>query len=425
MAQITCQFQGQLVVPLFKTPFTITMPGYYTQGISGYAAFNGYGDTGIIGEIYNHQQQAEAFTPYSVTGGECVALRYIGTNKFSINGGWNPSGDVFISGITSYYAGKFNYGFNWSEQDKTTLKYTNYVAMSISPFFSDRNVGTIQPPMYEAGDTSNWQIANSVPNLAAYGGKFTNLPCVIGAYSAIGFAGGAFIMGNSTPYLVAVPPGFMWPQMLQPGKNYSTQLTGHSITNFEVAMNFPVRGTLTNYLFGFGNNAQITRIGWTIPTYVVNQLNVLSDDTIIFDNKSNLNAQLSKYAAYLICTAIGVRGFLATDIDGNKDYFVSVDGTKYWLLAYVPQGNAVAPHNPTATERAYKFIDSNGVFWYTGSTAWNGSTIQPLYSLGANIPYGVFSLNFPPFSLPCYEDGCGNSLGIDWPGTGIYSAIRR
>lgn len=425
MPQITCQFMGTLIVPLFKTPYTVTVPGYYTQGTSRYAVLNGYGDTALIGEIYNHIPPALT-DPVTISGGEAVAMRYANTNKLTINGGWNSAKDVYFDLRASYYAGSFSYGFAWSEQDIHTNLYTNFVSVSRNPFYTNQNIGTLQTPPNEVGCTSNWQVNNSIPNLPSYGGYYSTLPCVIGAYTSIGFAGNAYLMGNSSPYLIAVPPGYMWPQMLQPGKNYVAQLTGHAtIIDFNVAVNFPQAGSLTNYLFGFSTSSKISRVAWTVPTYVINQLNVLADDTLIFDSNSNLNAQLTKYGAYNICNPIGMRGFLAIDFDAEIDYLVSIDGTKYWRLKYVPQGNAPTPAAPSGPEASQKFIDSNGVFWYTGSSVQNGSTIQPLFSLGANIPYGVFSLNFPPFSLPCYEDGCGNSLGIDWPGTGIYSAIRR
>lgn len=426
MAQITCLYQGVLTVPLFKTPYTVTVPGYYSQGTARYAVLNGYGDTALIGEIYNHIPSV-LNSPATLTGGEAVALRYANTNKLTINGGWNPAGDVYFTLCASYYAGSYSYGFGYAEQDIHTNQYTSYAAVSRNPFFANRNVGSISAPPFEAGCTSNWLVNNATPFIPSYGGYFSTMPCVVGAYTSIGFAGNCFLMGGAViPYLVCVPPGFMWPQMLQPGKNYVSQLTGHAtIIDFNIAVNFPQSGSLTNYLFGFSTSSKISRVTWTIPTYVINALNVIADDTLVFDANSNLNAQLAKYGANNICNPIGVRGFLATDFDAAIDYFVSIDGTKYWKLQYVPQGSAPAPSAPSGPEASKKFIDSNGVFWYTGTSVQSGSTIQPLFSLGANIPYGVFSLNFPPFSLPCYEDGCGNSLGIDWPGTGIYSAIRR
>ena len=426
MAQITCVFQGALTIPLFKTPYTVTMPGTYPQGINRYSVLNGYGDTALIGEIYNHIAGTLG-GPNTIYGGEAVAMRYANTNKLTINGGWNTSGDIYFGLRASYYAGSYSYGFGWTEQNPTTNLYTNFAAVSRNPFYLDRNVSTIQPPPYEVGCTSNWLPNNATPLIPSYGGYFSTMPCVIGAYTAIGFAGDCFLMGGAvTPYLVAIPPGFMWPQMLQAGSNYRAQLTNHSsITDFEDAVNFPKPGTLTNYLFGFSGGTKISRVTWSIPTYVVNQLNVLGDDTIVFDSGSNLNAQLTKYGAIDICSPIGVRGFLATDLDAGIDYFVSIDGTKYWRIIYEPQAGAKAPATPNIVETNKKFVDSNGIFWYTGSTTINGSTIQPLFSLGANIPYGVFSLNFPPYSVPCYQDGCGNSLGIDWPGTGIYSTIKR
>jgi hypothetical protein len=420
MAQITCAFQGPLIVPLFKTPYTVTVPGYYSQGTSRYAAINPFGDTPLIGEIYNHQTQAEAFTPFSLTGGEMVALRYGNTNKFTINGGWNSAGDTFLSSTTSYYAGKLNYGFTWATQNPANNKYTSWAAVNVSAFFKDRNVGTLQPPPNESGDVSNWNIDNATPYLPSYGGAFSNLPCVIGFSAAIGFAGSMFLTGNGAPWIVAVPPGFMWPAMEVAGHNYSSQLVGQTITDFEICANLIQPGSLTNYLFGFGTTATVRRISWSIPTYVTFQLNVLAQDTIVFDNNSNLNAQLTKYNSQTVMSPLGVRGMLATDIDAGIDYFVNVDGTKYWQIVYQPQGDVPAIPKPSQTEASHKFVDTNGTFWYTGSASQNGSVIQPFYSLGANIPYGIFSLNFPPFALPCFEDGCGNALGIDWPGTGIY-----
>jgi hypothetical protein len=409
MSVITSQFQGVLPVPLFQVPYTYNVPGYYPAPNWG-ASFNAWSDTPLVRELYTVNLNGNNNVPY-YSSGEATALRYDHLNTWTMNGGFQAAfGAASQSKRAAYYGAMLTYGFNWYTAQPGNLT-NSYTGLSQTGFYGNGGViQNMQPPIDIVGNNSDWLPLNAVPVTSAYGGAFSCLPCVIGG--PLGVYGGDFVarlrgylflLGNGTPELVANIPGFMFVN-----GPYVAPATGYSITNFEICANLPDTRRNVNYLFGFGTNAQISRLTWQIQTYTVNTLNIAASDTLVFDNNSNLNAQLTKYNSQTICAPIGLRGFLATDIDANIDYFVSLDGSKYWRLQYVPQGSAVAPSAPSAAEQAYKFVDTNGVFWYTGNSAVSGSTVQPLYSFGKNIPFAFPTLPpVSPLALPCWADCLG------------------
>lgn len=93
-----------------------------------------------------------------------------------------------------------------------------------------------------------------------------------------------------------------------------------------------------------------------------------------------------------------------------NDYVISADGTQYWQLQYVPQITGITATSFSGYQSAdvgkinQKFIDANGVFWYTGGAYNNAAAtgvITPLYSYSAfNTPQTLPA--FPPLQLPCF-----------------------
>lgn len=431
MGTITSIFQGAIQVPLFKTPYTVSKPANYPQGLSTGAQMTGTSAFPcLFNQGFDYAQVSNS--PLSVLNGGIMGLSYQGAATLLINGGWTAGG--LNQAVPFNWNGSvMTFGFTWAEYlPGSSTHFDSWFGITMTPLaFQDRVAGQ-QIPSSSIDDVNAYPW--TLNNTSAYQGLAGNL--MVGAYTnpltnlaAPCYVAITYEQFDHTEIVGVIPNVSMFNSAL-------ASPTGgfRSLSQYAETVNFPLYGkqpgigtqytdtstNVLNYLFGFSVFGDgITYLIWDAPFGgLLPSLNVLDSGKLVFDNNSNLNAQITKYHSATVMTVIGTRGMLATDIDGQIDYFVSPDGSKYWRLYYVSQGGAPAPANPNSTEANYKFVDANGIFWYTGSSVQNvgTSTIQPLYSLGFNIPYSTYTLpGVPPFRLPCYDD----CLGAGWPLTKI------
>lgn len=430
MGTITSQFQGTIQVPLFRTPYTVTKPTNYPQGITTGAQMSGTSDYPCLFNYgFNYAQVSNA--PASILNGGIMGLNYTGAATLTIGNGWSASG-LNQKVPFAWNRNVLTFGFAWAQYVQgSSTHFDSWYGITMNPLaFNDRNAGVQSPGVtindvnaypWTLNNTSAYQSITGNLLVGAYTNPITNAaaPCYVSVvYEQFDHTSLVGIIPNVSMFnsaLASPTGGFL------------------SVSKFGSTVNFPLYGkqpgigtqytdtstNVLNYLFGFSvfGGDGISYLIWNAPFGgLVPSLNVLDSGTLVFDNNSNLNAQITKYRSNAVMTPIGIRGMLATDIDGAIDYFVSSDGSKYWRLNYVSQGGAPQVAAPNTTESLHKFVDINGVFWYTGSNVQSGNTIQPLYSLGFNIPYAVYTLpGVPPFRMPCYDD----CLGAGWPLTKI------
>lgn len=429
MPTITSQFQGAINVPLFLAPYTVTLPATYPFGVASGSAMNPNSDTPCIFSGAWQDINSVNNQPIVILNGGFVALNYQRASTFTLNNGWSASGNHQVK--LCYTENEAAFGFSWAEHNDAN-HFSSWFGVSVNPFaINDRTVSnTIAPPasinnVNAYAWTSNNTLAYQNMNGGLFTGVFTNALTNFASQCYAGVVSDQF----DHAYLVALIPGVSMNSASMAASlsgflgsaNYAGVanfgMYGAQPDNYVVGAGSDTTTSVLNYLFGFSAlNSQISYAIWNAPfAGGVPSLNVLETGTLVFDNNSNLNAQLSKYNSNSVMTGIGKRGMLATDLDSGIDYFVSRDGSKYWQLAYQPQSGAVKMPLFDTSESTHKFVDKLGTFWYTGAPTRSGNTIQPYYSFGFNIPYGIFSLNFPPVYLPCY-DPC---LGTDWPLTKI------
>ena len=412
MTIITSAFQGILNIPLYKTPYTVAPPAGYPNSLSSGAAINKYSDTpAIFQDQWYIRTQANA--PMEIVGGGCVALRYSGTNKFTVNNGFGAVAGATSNALNfSYWSSVMNFGDAWTVADPNNINdWYNYSAVSLSAFYNDRQVGTIQIPY-------NGNVNYSHLALQPFGSLFQSqrnvMPAVQNTSGLVGVTRGiqSFL---TTPYtttgghvfMVNTVPAFVSGPATAPPQYGDSTLTGPNFAGG--TWNFADYINSVNMLYGLDNSTNINWVKWNNPFAwppLIASMNIMNSGTLVFDANSNLNAQITKYHAAQVVSPLGGRGMLATDIDAGIDYFVSPDGTRYWQIQYFPQGNT-AISKPSAQEAANKFVDSRGTFWYTGSATQGGGVIQPLYSFGPNSPYNFYKLVQQPFHMPCFDPCLG------------------
>lgn len=427
MVNLVSQFRGAVNVPLYRTPYTVPPPSGFPAGVSTGAVLNRYSDVPCT-HSNTWYATTTANLPWTINNGGFNALSYQAPYLMTVNGGWANFRGTNINTYGFNYSGYVaNFGFVWTVPNGGTGNVDSWVGLSQVPIgLANRNTSTLSAPNLLSGNSVGWLINNSL----AYATGQNTIAVLSAAYPNA-------LFGNANPcYAILVTDQLghaeivvIIPGVLSVNNIYalSLQSTGYGNSAFSVPVNFPVYGTqpfkalglnttsnVVNYLFGFSNtNNQISRVIWNIPFGTGAPIvNLLDSGLLTFDTNSNLNAQLVKYSASTVMRPMGKRGMFATDIDGSKDYFVSRDGANYWQLNYMPQGSAPKPLYGSS-EALYKFIDANGVFWYTGTPTWSGSTIQPYYSLGANFPWMNPVLpGVPPIRVPCFDPCMGE--GEPW-----------
>lgn len=419
MTTRTAIFQGTINIPLFKTGYTVAKPTGYIGGLTSGAAINPHGDTPCIFYDNSYNTNAGTYSPYTINAGSVTALNYDRSFTATIGAGLQHGYGSNTKVSFSYFYNLLNYSFSWPVlTDANNSHVESVVGVSQYAFASDTQLGTIQPSYSGIfqGDTAVIYVSTSG---FIYTNQATDQPCLPAVASWL----------DNSNVTVACSAQVVWNQfgqsgisVVQPHAMLGTGLFSifpsgvQSNTFWTSSTNCPNIQQNRNVLFGFNATGhQIAYVDWSVmPTDTVTGTVTFNDSgALTFDSNSNLNAQITKYNVITCCAPCGVKGFLAVDIDSGIDYFVNWEGTKYWRLNYVPQGTAPQPVTPSSSEKSYKFIDQNGIFWYTGSSVQSGNTVQPLFSLGFNIPYAVYTLmGTPPFRMPCYEDclGAGSPL---------------
>jgi hypothetical protein len=405
------QYQGALDVPIFVAPYSVTTPAYIAPTNQG--NLNPYSDMPVMGERYGHIANVSGMAGFDVpNSGWAAGLTYSKSNVFTINGGYNANTAFYTSStpVASLLKNRMTFGMAWVGD-----LFKCYAQIYGVPFYKDTNSAT---PVANTGLARNGVMTfNGSPgSQIKHGGSYTVMPCALSGIFQFSNPIIGFLMplGNNTQLAIIAPD-------VQNSQNPVDFVTGFplqsgiSVLDAEIMWNLmQFGGTLPrNYL-------------WCIPSTGVNKITVArwhsalagnnsgvqveSTDLFSFDNPA-LNAVLAKYNPVATCFPCGLRGWLFMDIDNQVDYFVDVTGQRYWRLNYLPQGNAKPV--PSGSEAAYKFVDFNGVFWYTGLATQTGQTVTPQYSFGYSIPFNRVTLPpIPPMSLPCYADCLGQGVNI-------------
>jgi hypothetical protein len=112
------------------------------------------------------------------------------------------------------------------------------------------------------------------------------------------------------------------------------------------------------------------------------------------------------------CNMYGVsNGLILYDTVTGKDYFVTSDGSGVYPLNYINYGTVKAIPLAQSPSPYTLNIDTSGVAYYTGNSTVVGSVLQPLFSVGFNIPFNPVILpQIPPIAWPCW-DPCLGRIG--------------
>jgi hypothetical protein len=391
-------FQGILNVPLFRAPYTVPFSG--TNGMplcnnaSDWANFS-YGVYGVDGNT-------SAFN-------KCFGfqtLRFQPSGYQSVKyGNTNVSGSL-ITAVNGYsvMSGEWSYGAmeNYTLYPSSNNTYragSVNVPMSISASYS------VPPGIYDWGANSAARnfIANptniatqqisvgivefqslNVPGLAIIGQpntlSYDTLQMVTLPFPDSGFYN--YAIGSSYPIIGST--GFIIPGRTSPTNFWwQPNTSGIAMTITKVVAQYSIQTGFSSLQFG-------------------------AYDFFTFDN-ATLNSALAAARLQFRASANGVTVYDSSNL--LPEYYINKDGTKYWQLNYVDYSGLGVKSGITTTGST-RFIDAAGTFWYTDKTArLNNTTMQPLYSLGVNIPWNPVTLpQIPPMSMPCWSD-CLDRLG--------------
>lgn len=421
MGVIIGQYQGVLDVPIFLAPYSVATPA---NAAAARGRLNPWSDNPLMSEAYGMVANPPGFSGLLVpNSGYAATLNYSGANTFTINGGYNPAtaNTVQTTPFGSLLKGRITFGSCWyTAQNLAGQPNPNYLTqcgINQARAFGDINVST---PWPSAWRTNGIKIANDLAGHPfQYGGGFSAMPCVLWdilnkPQTHVPIMAQLLLPGQSNLQLTIIAPDVLDEENPIDINTGYPLLTGANVLNYENAWNLPIFTGIWpfNMLWGVGTTgATISVMKWRSGLQGENSgVVVYTHDTFQFDDPV-LNNVLSSVSANATCTPCGLRGWLFSDTTHSNDYYVAPEGDRYWKLNYISYGNAKKV--PGGANAAYKFIDFNGVFWYTGPETQSGNNVTPQYSLGYSIPYSRISLPvIPPMALPCYSDCLGQGANI-------------
>lgn len=402
---IISQFQGTLQIPLFKAPYSVKVNGAAPSGFR----INCTGSDPMIGECYTGVGNGSLEIP-SITSGEFIRLNYTGFAKGTIGGGFNNA----LSQTTTYGCvnkATYSIGLDFITEPEAN-NFQSYSYQSLSTFYvDDVNIDVIRP---------QGSIKDVSANLMLYavGEPFfrnisDNIQTVGPALCEIRDANNDFVKVQSTLHVVSNPdngencllphiPTITTPQVDQ---SFLYALDS-SVGELLVWNNIIAPDQSGNFLIGLGTSSFPRVINWGgSPQLAWTGGSVFSDNLIQFDNAA-LNASLLQGSSESSCAISGPRGFFLRNINTDQEYFVTYDGSKYWELIYVPQGDVDTTAN-YYQGFGFKMIDNGGIFWYMGGAPDGEGNVTPLFSLGYNQPYDILQLPVNSMALQCYSPCLG------------------
>ena len=392
-------FQGILNVPIYAAPYNVNI------GASGSYTFSGQSDSPMIGEAYNIINNAAGYQTQDlapmVVSGQAFNLTYGAAYKLTIGPGFQHNQYPFPaletgSGAGLLFGGRFWYAggaFSWAYDVGFPTVSFSYQGCAECGFYGNSNVAPLIGDYNANVTNNNLQKANS--------GITGGLGCLSVIEGQQVFTVGSLINLNLGSDCLSVLNGAEG-VLISPG-------LGDSFGDFETsASNMIDKVNNLNYTVGFGTQQYPLIVQWSgTPSAQWAGGTILNQYYVSFDNAA-INAALDvDYGSGNNCNGAGINGFMVSV--NNTDYYVSKDGTQYWQLNYVSQnGNPVPPPGSLQT----KFFDASGIFWWIGANKNEDGSVTPYYSYSQDIPYPLYVLNFPPYSMQCWSQclGKGNPL---------------
>lgn len=427
----TAIFQGTVNVPMFWTGYTLAGTPTDSPKIIGSTGSQPL-VTGLAPQNNNPfacRYVGGSSTSYlgynQVVGGAVGMLTIGGYLTMSVNGGSN--------GVAAY-SGRGN----WS----LPFMYQNVMVIPAPSANQNSALGNqpIQPSYAFAPFTQNTSVGvlpfRNNFNVVV-GGTVPSGGTVDYVYSS---SGSSFASGGRINIVISYPngqfnfEGFTSPLTRQASGPYYGVHVGFSGA-YGLYQDTDIRAQYTHYMDHIipapeiGSNYQWLSTGTPSNIYVrqfkatyfllagTTQFDVTSYDTWTTDNatlNSRIAAQAYNFTPCATCWLLGT---------AEGDYLISKDGTKYWMLNYIPS-NAL-PVSPTLGGNFYKmypgggsqkWIDKGGILWFVGNGLSQdvGGTRNffPAYSLQLNIaaPSGVTLPTIPPLAGPCWSP-CYDRVG--------------
>jgi hypothetical protein len=431
---VTAVFQGTLNIPLYDTGIVVAQPGSGTQLCCGTGDQPFYNtDAYGVGDIYTRSNNFNYFSQLSYT--QIVLFTLTGASELTIGPSAPPSSGQFfmnpgIMAENNYVNGAF------LSVNVAVPGFPGYLPVPMAtPFYQSKST----PSLNAQGADDNYEpeglfglrnaMNTGIWNDAVYGSNHSNRPNVSKACIVI--------TENGIP--VGLTSGLSFP-FFNGSSAMSLQICANRLrvngitptTYMDNAAYFfgddwwmiPAPEIGSNYLWSGAASSSQVYLQTVIPTCDIAQASFTTTftstrDALSFDNPV-LNALLSTFATsnWMPCSTGNI---FATNQSGQfLDYFVSKDGTKYWLLNYVQIGaklqntasyGATIPGAITDSANS-RWIDSSGIFWYTGDAVSSGGETFVANSFGFDIPFSPIVLPYvPPISFPCWSACLGRVGG--------------
>jgi hypothetical protein len=398
----TAIFQGILTIPVFKTPYTVPP----LNSINGAPMSLNASDSALFSISSMQENFTDAyyygmnwarvirFNPANYTQ---VDLGNVGqgvSGGAQINGGWLSQGNAaYFPGANTSYGGV---GTNQTQCGCWNVGVGAGVVNNSAPnmylWGVGANTNILPSPFFGPLPMQNvrYQVME-IPGIAVPGQAMMLTSATGGLQTLAGFCNPF----NGSGY-VQNPPATNGPL------SYSQWGLGFII---------PDRSTGNNIWWGInnlGNQIKLVSVGMFYSILSGNSNFVFSQnaDSLTFDNAA-INTVFAAQNLRFNPTANGVWMTATNGVTGFGEYYISKDGTKYWQIAYANYSGLAIADPATEPYWPTRFIDVSGTFWYTGRGGANTGAqgLQPLYSIGINIPFNTFQLpQIPPLSFPCWSD---------------------
>lgn len=409
---VTAQFQGNLPVPIFQAPYTV-QPNNGNLFMMRCGAQSAYCDSSVFTPSVSN--------PSVISTSKVTQLNIEFLDIMTIGGGNNGQPSL---ATTSWPCTNFEnslIAFLGNEFGSFGMQSTAGTFSSV-PIFNGVNFAPVG--MNARGEVT-WSFGG--PEMGLVNLLNTGI-CLSGFLTEnLISIGGAWVMVsiNSTSLgLSNLAMGFVLPIT---GLTIGALVPLFGLTNTQVLQLLAQPGVVPNY--SQANNTLISNSTLTgFPGLYGFYFNPLPGDigatTLIQFQTDNAAFNASILAGNYILRPCA-NGWLLSI--GSGDYYVSADFTRYWTMQFIAGAPGIPlPHagqesaESSQNRLVTKFIDVDGIFWYTGlnSNTGPGGTNIPLFSFGFNLPYTPPVLpGIPPIKIPCW----GPCSEMDSPFDSAYS----
>jgi hypothetical protein len=410
---ITAQFQGTLPIPIYQAPYTVP-PNSGALFMMRCGAQNAYCDSSIFSPSESN--------PTVITQSRVTQLTLEFANVMTIGGGNNGQPNL---GTTNWPVTNFENSL------------IAFLGNEFGSFGSETVAGTFSSvPIFNGVNFAPVGMSARGEVTWSYGGP------PMGLFSLL--QTGICLSGFLTENFISI--GGVWCMV-------DITSTTLGLSNLAIGVVLPIVGLTIGAilpLFGLTNTQVLQLLGE--PNVVPDYAN--ASNTLI--SNSTLNGFTGLYGFYFnpLPGDLGATELLQFQTDnatinaailgldyilrpcangwilsvGSMDYYVSADFTRYWQMQFVSAApgiplpfNGMEPGESSQNRLVTKFIDVQGIFWYTGinsNTGGSGGSNRPLYSFGFNLPFTPPVLpNVPPIKIPCW----GPCSDMDSPFDSVYS----